>query len=148
MESFQKNYLVSWRVRTVLSHPKDGLTLQRASCIVGIPEAVRQDLPEMGTSLLDGTEGPSRKAPVVEVCLSPRLPAVLSTCCSSTTPALATVPSGQAWRCHPACSSSSLGDYSGNHPSAPLCPRLTSHVSKSASPESQVTAGSPPTSHP
>lgn len=141
MESFQKNYLVSWRVKTVLSHSKAGLMSQRASCVVGIPEAVRQDLPEAGT------EGPSRKAPVVEVCLSPRLPAVLSTCCPSSTPALATVPSGQAWRCQPACSPSSLGDYSGNHPLAPLCPQLISHVSKSVSPEGQVTAGSPPTSH-
>lgn len=71
MESFQKNYLVSWRVKTVLSHPKAGLMSPRASCVVGIPEAVCQDLPEAGISLLDGTEGPSRKAPVVEVCLSP-----------------------------------------------------------------------------
>ena len=141
MESCQKNYLVSWRGKTILSHSKAGLMSQRASCVVGIPEAVRQDLPEVGT------EGPSRKAPVAEVCLSPRLPAVFSTCCPSSTPALATVPSGQAWRCQPACSPSSLGDYSGNHPLAPLCPQLTSHVSKSVSPEGQVTAGSPPTSH-
>lgn len=90
----------------------------RALCVVGIPEAVCQDLPEAGTSLLDGTEGPQKSPCRGGLSLTPT-PCVLSTCCLPPPQLWPPAPSGQAWRCHPACSPSSLGDYSGNHPQLP-----------------------------